>query len=98
MCTLVSVHLRVDFARSTFFSPSEIRNHGVGYYQFSTSEEERKEQMKTLDKLREQVNRCCIRAALIIAWFMCAGACVRAHVCVSVRVRVRVREPTCACA
>ncbi|XP_020617786.1 coiled-coil domain-containing protein 174-like isoform X1 [Orbicella faveolata] len=33
---------------------SEIRNHGVGYYQFSTSEEQRQEQMKTLDKLREQ--------------------------------------------
>lgn len=33
----------------------EIRNLGVGYYQFSTSEEERQEQMKTLDKLREQV-------------------------------------------
>ena len=33
----------------------EIRNHGVGYYQFSTNEEERQEQMKTLDKLREQV-------------------------------------------
>ncbi|KAJ7337822.1 hypothetical protein OS493_007980 [Desmophyllum pertusum] len=32
----------------------EIRNLGVGYYQFSTSEEERQEQMKTLDKLREQ--------------------------------------------
>lgn len=34
---------------------TEIRNHGVGYYQFSTSEEQRQEQMKTLDKLREQV-------------------------------------------
>lgn len=33
----------------------EIRNHGVGYYQFSTNEEERQEQMKTLDKLRDQV-------------------------------------------
>jgi len=33
---------------------SEIRNHGVGYYQFSTTEEQRQEQMKTLDKLREQ--------------------------------------------
>ncbi|XP_078373818.1 coiled-coil domain-containing protein 174-like isoform X2 [Oculina patagonica] len=32
----------------------EIRHLGVGYYQFSTSEEERQEQMKTLDKLREQ--------------------------------------------
>lgn len=32
----------------------EIRNHGVGYYQFSTNEEERQQQMKTLDKLRDQ--------------------------------------------
>ena len=38
----------------------------MGYYQFSTSEEQRQEQMKTLDKLREQVligkrkvNKCC---------------------------------------
>jgi len=38
-----------------FRSLTEIRNHGVGYYQFSTSEEQRQEQMKTLDKLREQV-------------------------------------------
>ena len=38
-----------------FLYLTEIRNHGVGYYQFSTSEEQRQEQMKTLDKLREQV-------------------------------------------
>lgn len=37
------------------FFLTEIRNHGVGYYQFSTSEEQRQEQMKMLDKLREQV-------------------------------------------
>ena len=37
------------------FFLTEIRNHGVGYYQFSTSEKQRQEQMKTLDKLREQV-------------------------------------------
>ena len=40
-----------------FFLLVEIRNHGVGYYQFSTSKGERQEQMKALDKLREQV-RC----------------------------------------
>ena len=39
----------------TPFLLTEIRNLGVGYYQFSTSEEERQEQMKTLEKLREQV-------------------------------------------
>ena len=39
------------------FLLAEIRNHGVGYYQFSTDEGERQEQMKALDKLREQVQR-----------------------------------------
>ena len=38
-----------------FLYLTEIRNHGVGYYQFSTSEEQRQEQMKTLENLREQV-------------------------------------------
>lgn len=40
----------------------EVRNHGVGYYQFSTIEEERQEQMKTLDKLREQTMEQRLRA------------------------------------
>lgn len=34
----------------------EIRSHGVGYYQFSQEEEERKKQMDMLDKLRKEVN------------------------------------------
>lgn len=33
----------------------EIRNHGVGYYQFSGQEEQRKKQMEMLDKLRDEV-------------------------------------------
>ncbi|XP_041354165.1 coiled-coil domain-containing protein 174-like [Gigantopelta aegis] len=32
----------------------EIRSHGVGYYQFSRSEETRQKEMEILDKLREQ--------------------------------------------
>ncbi|XP_029193544.2 coiled-coil domain-containing protein 174-like [Acropora millepora] len=40
----------------------EIRTHGVGYYQFSTNEEERQEQMKALDKLREQTLEQRVRA------------------------------------
>ncbi|XP_064397894.1 coiled-coil domain-containing protein 174-like isoform X2 [Halichondria panicea] len=32
----------------------EIRNHGVGYYQFSGQEEQRKKQMEMLDKLRDE--------------------------------------------
>ncbi|XP_068696263.1 coiled-coil domain-containing protein 174-like [Montipora foliosa] len=40
----------------------EIRNHGVGYYQFSTDEGERQEQMKALDKLREQTLEQRVRA------------------------------------
>lgn len=37
-----------------FFS-TEVRHHGVGYYQFSKVEEERHKQMETLNKLREEV-------------------------------------------
>jgi hypothetical protein len=33
----------------------EIRSHGTGFYQFGKTEDERSEQMKNLDKLREQV-------------------------------------------
>ena len=36
-------------------SLAEIRNHGVGYYQFSRSEETRQKEMETLDELRGQV-------------------------------------------
>ena len=35
---------------------SEIRSHGVGYYQFSKDQEERKEQMERLQELRQQVH------------------------------------------
>lgn len=33
----------------------EVRNHGVGYYAFSTDAEKRKEQMDLLSSLREKV-------------------------------------------
>ena len=33
----------------------EVRNHGVGYYAFSTDTEKRREEMEMLAKLREQV-------------------------------------------
>lgn len=33
---------------------NEVRDHGVGYYQFSENDEERKRQMETLKNLREQ--------------------------------------------
>ena len=57
---------------SLSFPLVEIRNHGVGYYQFSTSEEERQEQMKTLDKLREQVQRH-IPCTCLSAYIPCAN-------------------------
>ena len=39
-----------------FFLPFvEVRDHGVGYYQFSKDEAERKSQMEVLDQLRDQV-------------------------------------------
>ena len=34
----------------------EIRNHGVGYFAFSTDTKKREEEMKMLTKLREQVS------------------------------------------
>ena len=33
----------------------EIRTHGVGYYAFDVDEEKREEQMRLLNKLREEV-------------------------------------------
>ena len=33
----------------------EVRTHGVGYYAFSLDEEQRREQLGLLNKLREQV-------------------------------------------
>lgn len=53
--TKTDKYLCLILKSSRFFFIVEIRNHGVGYYQFSTNEEERQEQMKTLDKLRDQV-------------------------------------------
>ena len=37
------------------FHPTEIRTHGVAYYQFATDEEKRQEQLAALNKLRDQV-------------------------------------------
>jgi len=34
---------------------TEIRTHGVAYYQFATDEEKRQEQLAALNKLRDQV-------------------------------------------
>lgn len=36
----------------------EVRNHGVGYYRFSESEEERKKQLDMLEQLRDEVCVC----------------------------------------
>ena len=38
-----------------FCSFVEVRDHGVGYYQFSKDEAERKSQMEALNQLRDQV-------------------------------------------
>lgn len=38
-----------------FVSP-EVRSHGVGYYAFSVEEEKRQSQIKTLNKLRDDVS------------------------------------------
>ena len=35
----------------------EVRTHGVGYYAFSVDEEQRREQLGLLNKLREQVRQ-----------------------------------------
>ena len=34
----------------------EVRSHGVGYYSFSMEEEKRQEQLKMLNKLRDDVS------------------------------------------
>lgn len=34
----------------------EVRSHGVGYYSFSMEEEKRQEQIKMLNKLRDDVS------------------------------------------
>ena len=34
----------------------EVRNHGIGYYAFSTDVEKRKEQMELLNNLRDKVS------------------------------------------
>ena len=46
---------RVFHIHIRFLNLSEVREHGVGYYQFSKEETERKQQMESLNKLREQV-------------------------------------------
>ena len=37
------------------FHLTEIRTHGVAYYQFATDEEKRQEQLAALNKLQDQV-------------------------------------------
>ena len=46
----------------------EVRTHGAGYYAFSKDEEQRREQIGLLNKLREQVckHRICIKCILIV--------------------------------
>lgn len=38
-----------------FFNDTEIRTHGVGFYQFAKDEESRKEQLDTLNDIRDKV-------------------------------------------
>ena len=45
----------------------EVRNHGVGYFAFSTDTEKRKEQMELLDNLREKVRK--------MEWHFLGGGC-----------------------
>lgn len=39
-----------------YFVSPEVRSHGVGYYAFSVEEEKRQSQIKTLNKLRDDVS------------------------------------------
>ena len=76
-CVATRAHQQVEVAPAaptpTPISPpphaSEVRTHGVGYYQFSQDEEQRHEQLAMLGRLREQVGG---------AWSMWAG--LGAHV------------------
>lgn len=49
VCYYVSVHHVVVYI-------IEIRNVGIGYYAFDTDEQKREEQIKMLNKLRENVS------------------------------------------
>ena len=57
----------------------EIRSHGAGYYAFSVDEEQRREQIGLLNKLREQVCR-----HNLYVRYMYTCACVRVHVYIHV--------------
>lgn len=45
----------VDLIHIIFFNDTEIRTHGVGFYQFAKDEESRKEQLDTLKDIRDKV-------------------------------------------
>ena len=60
----------------------EIRNHGVGYYAFSTDAEMRKEQMELLSSLREKVRVYNHTQALRYMYVMCVAYSILALACV----------------
>ena len=43
------------YIKFQFLSLTEVRDHGTGYYAFSTDESKRKEQMEELKRMRQQV-------------------------------------------
>lgn len=50
------IHFIIIINFIVIFVSAEVRSHGVGYYAFSVEEEKRQSQIKTLNKLRDDVS------------------------------------------
>jgi len=52
-----------------FYVETEIRDHGVGFFEFSKDEETRQQQLEALKKLRQQVI-CCHRSCIFVKKYL----------------------------
>jgi len=52
-----------------FHVETEIRDHGVGFFEFSKDEETRQQQLEALKKLRQQVI-CCHRSCIFVKKYL----------------------------